>query len=138
MTNAALVVGVFSKLADELITYGVVPLAAIFLACRVWAHLGRRRSRVRNVSQPASQKEGWMVSRESDLGASELESLLREIGLGLLLIDLGRSTEAREVIRVVQRDLSKRLSSALASNPSAPYDWAEDDLGSKQHAGDRA
>ena len=138
MSNAALVVGVFSKLADELVTYGVIPLAAIFLARRLWAHLGRKRSRVRDVSQPASQKEGWMVSRESDLGASELESLLKEIGLGLLLIDLGRPTEAREVIRVVQRDLSKRLSSALASTPSAPYDWAEDDLGSKDYAEGRA
>ena len=79
-----------------------------------------------------------MVSRESDLGASELESLLREIGLGLLLIDLGRPTEAREVIRTVQRDLSKRLSVALTSARSAPYDWAEDDLGSKEYAEGRA
>ena len=79
-----------------------------------------------------------MVARDSDLGAGELESLLREIGLGLLLIDLGRATEAREVIRMVQRDLSKRLSSALGSTRSAPYDWAEDDLGSMECAEGRA
>ena len=75
-----------------------------------------------------------MDSGESSLGTGELESLLKEIGLGLLLIDLGRPTEAREVIRALQRDLSKRLNASLAAPAPAPYDWAEDDLGSSEYA----
>ena len=135
MSDAALLIAVISKLVCELIVYGGLPLAAVILAFGPAAAIrAMARDRRRAIGQVAPRKEVLVDSGQSHLGTGELESLLKEIGLGLLLIDLGRPTEAREVIRALQRDLSKRLNASLAAPKPMPYDWAEDDLGSSEYA----